>query len=138
MPFCDHCKKSTEQDESASDATALIAAAHRMDNLIHHRRTLLWRRRHQPRLQILVWPSCALDRDRGGIERGGDIANLLLRQWTASPRRRRASFRFSLARMISGARPPLCAVLTDCMCCNAWSKAALLAARYSLPPAVMA
>jgi hypothetical protein len=33
--------KSGEQEEGASDATALIAAAHRIDNLIHHRRTLL-------------------------------------------------------------------------------------------------
>jgi hypothetical protein len=33
--------KSAEQEEGASDATVLIAAAHRIDNLIHHRRTLL-------------------------------------------------------------------------------------------------
>jgi hypothetical protein len=29
------------QEEGASEAQALIAAAHRLDNLIHHRRTLL-------------------------------------------------------------------------------------------------
>lgn len=33
--------KSAEQEESGSDTTVLIAAAHRIDNLIHHRRTLL-------------------------------------------------------------------------------------------------
>ena len=33
--------KSAEQDEVASDTTVLIAATHRIDNLIHHRRTLL-------------------------------------------------------------------------------------------------
>jgi TRAP-type uncharacterized transport system substrate-binding protein len=33
--------KSTAGDESASDLQALIAAAHRLDNLIHHRRTVL-------------------------------------------------------------------------------------------------
>ena len=33
--------KSAEQEEGASDATVLIAAAYRIDNLIHHRRTLL-------------------------------------------------------------------------------------------------
>ena len=33
--------KSAEQEEGASDTTVLIAAAHRIDNLIHHRRTLL-------------------------------------------------------------------------------------------------
>ena len=33
--------KSAAQEESASDATVLIAAAYRIDNLIHHRRTLL-------------------------------------------------------------------------------------------------
>jgi TRAP-type uncharacterized transport system substrate-binding protein len=33
--------KSVEQEEGASDATVLITAAHRIDNLIHHRRTLL-------------------------------------------------------------------------------------------------
>src|SRR6202021_919868 len=32
--------KSAEQEEGASDTTVLIAAAHRIDNLIHHRRTL--------------------------------------------------------------------------------------------------
>ena len=34
-------------------------------------------------------------------------------------RKRRANFRFSLARMISGAGPPPCAALTDCMRANA-------------------
>jgi TRAP-type uncharacterized transport system substrate-binding protein len=33
--------KSAAQEEGASDATVLIAAAYRIDNLIHHRRTLL-------------------------------------------------------------------------------------------------
>jgi TRAP-type uncharacterized transport system substrate-binding protein len=33
--------KSVEHEDGASDATVLIAAAHRIDNLIHHRRTLL-------------------------------------------------------------------------------------------------
>ena len=33
--------KSAGADESASDVTALVAAAHRLDNLIHHRRTML-------------------------------------------------------------------------------------------------
>jgi len=33
--------KSAEQEEGPPDATALIAAAYRIDNLIHHRRTLL-------------------------------------------------------------------------------------------------
>jgi hypothetical protein len=33
--------KSAEQEEGASDTTALIAAAHRIDNLIHQRRMLL-------------------------------------------------------------------------------------------------
>jgi hypothetical protein len=33
--------KSTAGDESASDLQALIAAAHRLDNLIHHRRAVL-------------------------------------------------------------------------------------------------
>ena len=31
----------TDRDESASEAQALIAAAHRLDNLIHHRRMAL-------------------------------------------------------------------------------------------------
>jgi hypothetical protein len=33
--------KSAAQDDGASDTRVLIAAAHRIDNLIHHRRTLL-------------------------------------------------------------------------------------------------
>jgi hypothetical protein len=33
--------KSAGSDESASETQALIAAAHRVDNLIHHRRTVL-------------------------------------------------------------------------------------------------
>jgi hypothetical protein len=33
--------RSTDLEESASEAHALIAAAHRLDNLIHHRRTVL-------------------------------------------------------------------------------------------------
>jgi TRAP-type uncharacterized transport system substrate-binding protein len=33
--------RSAEQEEGASDTTVLIAAAYRIDNLIHHRRTLL-------------------------------------------------------------------------------------------------
>ena len=33
--------KSADGDESGADAAALISAAHRLDNLIHHRRTLL-------------------------------------------------------------------------------------------------
>jgi TRAP-type uncharacterized transport system substrate-binding protein len=33
--------RSVEQEEGASDTAVLIAAAHRIDNLIHHRRTLL-------------------------------------------------------------------------------------------------
>ena len=53
-------------------------------------------------------------------------------------RNRSASFRFSLARMISGAGPPEWAVLTDCMRCKALSTALLLAARKALPSAVMA
>ena len=37
--------RSADQDDSASDIQALIAVAHRLDNLIHHRRTVLaaWR-----------------------------------------------------------------------------------------------
>ena len=33
--------KSTASDESASEISALMSAAHRLDNLIHHRRTML-------------------------------------------------------------------------------------------------
>jgi len=33
--------KSSNRDESGADAQALIAAAHRLDNLIHHRRVTL-------------------------------------------------------------------------------------------------
>ena len=33
--------KSAERDESGADAAALISAAHRLDNLIHHRRAVL-------------------------------------------------------------------------------------------------
>jgi molybdopterin synthase catalytic subunit len=33
--------KSADRDESASETQALIAVAHRLDNLIHHRRTVL-------------------------------------------------------------------------------------------------
>jgi hypothetical protein len=33
--------KSTASDESASEISALMAVAHRLDNLIHHRRTML-------------------------------------------------------------------------------------------------
>jgi hypothetical protein len=36
-----HLKKSADQDESASGTRALIAAAHRIDDLIHHRRLAL-------------------------------------------------------------------------------------------------
>jgi hypothetical protein len=36
-----HLKKSVDQDENASETQALIAAAHRIDNLIHHRRLTL-------------------------------------------------------------------------------------------------
>jgi hypothetical protein len=36
-----HLKKSVDQDENASETQALIAAAHRIDNLIHHRRLAL-------------------------------------------------------------------------------------------------
>jgi TRAP-type uncharacterized transport system substrate-binding protein len=36
-----HLLRPVEREEGASDATVLIAAAHRIDNLIHHRRTLL-------------------------------------------------------------------------------------------------
>jgi hypothetical protein len=36
-----HLKKSADQDESASETPALIAAAHRIDNLIHRRRLAL-------------------------------------------------------------------------------------------------
>ncbi|HXN70429.1 MAG TPA: hypothetical protein VN926_22585 [Bradyrhizobium sp.] len=36
-----HLKKSADQDESASGTQALIAAAHRIDDLIHHRRLAL-------------------------------------------------------------------------------------------------
>jgi len=33
--------KPVDRDEGASDTAALIAAAHRIDNVIHHRRTVL-------------------------------------------------------------------------------------------------
>jgi hypothetical protein len=33
--------RSADSDESASETHALIAAAHRLDNLIHHRRMAL-------------------------------------------------------------------------------------------------
>jgi hypothetical protein len=33
--------KPADRDEGASDTAALIAAAHRIDNVIHHRRTVL-------------------------------------------------------------------------------------------------
>ena len=36
--------RTTGREEGASEAQALIAAAHRLDNLIHHRRTLLMAR----------------------------------------------------------------------------------------------
>jgi hypothetical protein len=36
-----HLARPADRDESASEAQALIAAAHRLDNLIHHRRMAL-------------------------------------------------------------------------------------------------
>jgi TRAP-type uncharacterized transport system substrate-binding protein len=43
--------RSTDRDESASEAQALIAAAHRLDNLIHHRRIALALKTQPPRAE---------------------------------------------------------------------------------------
>jgi hypothetical protein len=37
----DQLARTASREEGASEAQALITAAHRLDNLIHHRRTLL-------------------------------------------------------------------------------------------------
>jgi hypothetical protein len=39
--LCYQLAQTASWEEGASEAHALIAAAHRLDNLIHHRRTLL-------------------------------------------------------------------------------------------------
>jgi hypothetical protein len=46
-----HLARSTDRDESASEAQALIAAAHRLDNLIHHRRMALALKTQPPRAE---------------------------------------------------------------------------------------
>jgi hypothetical protein len=43
-----HLARPTDHDESASEAQALIAAAHRLDNLIHHRRMALMAKARMP------------------------------------------------------------------------------------------
>ncbi|MGA2291835.1 hypothetical protein [Bradyrhizobium sp.] len=44
----DQLARTASREEAASEAQALIAAAHRLDNLIHHRRTLIAARAAKP------------------------------------------------------------------------------------------
>jgi hypothetical protein len=43
-----HLARPADHDEGASEAQALIAAAHRLDNLIHHRRMMLMAKARMP------------------------------------------------------------------------------------------